>query len=244
MNEAETQQTENRPVERSVMVIFGATGDLTKRKLLPALYNLGRQNYLPEEFTIVGVGREKMSGEEFRRKIGDDLREYVTGGSEAEKIEWFQNRSYYLTGNYDDAETFEKLKKSLSEIDEKRDTGGNYCFYFATPPSLFAPVTEQIGQAGLAAEENGYWRRFIYEKPFGRDLESAKNLNAELLKIVNESQIYRIDHYLGKETVQNILVFRFAAFCEGEANRILVSRGQPDDLPLTGENIYEEHEQC
>lgn len=210
MNETEMPPTENQPSERCVMVIFGATGDLTKRKLLPALYNLARQHYLPEDFAIVGVGRKEMSDEDFRQKVGDDLREYVSGEKDEEKIKWFEERSYYLTGAYDDAATFEKLEKSLSEIDEKHKTRGNYFFYLATPPSLFAPVTKEIERSGLSREEKGLWRRFIYEKPFGRDLESAKNLNRELLEIIKEHQIYRIDHYLGKETVQNILVFRFA----------------------------------
>jgi len=127
MNETEMPPTENQPAERCVMVIFGATGDLTKRKLLPALYNLARQGYLPEDFAILGVGRKEMSDEEFRRKVGDDLREYVSGDIDAEKIEWFRERSYYLTGNYDDAATFEKLKIRLAEIDEKHLTGAKSC---------------------------------------------------------------------------------------------------------------------
>lgn len=210
MNEAENSSPENRPAAACVMVIFGATGDLTKRKLLPALYNLARQQFLPADFAIVGVGRKEMSDAEFRRKVAGDLQEYVSGEIEPEKIERLAERSYYVAGNYDDAATYEQLKKSLPEIDEKHQTGGNYFFYLATPPSLFAPVTKQIEQVGLATENDDSWRRFIYEKPFGRDLESAVKLNAELSEIVKENQIYRIDHYLGKETVQNILVFRFA----------------------------------
>ena len=209
MSEKESS-AENRPADSCVMVIFGASGDLTKRKLLPALYNLSKQGYLPKNFAIVGVARTEMSDKEFRAKVGDDLREYVADEVDAEKIEWFQERSYYLTGGYDEAATFVKLKKSLTDIDKKHKTGGNYFFYLATPPALFATVTAQIEQTGLAAEEKKSWRRFIYEKPFGRDLESAQILNKELLEIIDESQIYRIDHYLGKETVQNILVFRFA----------------------------------
>lgn len=192
------------------MVIFGATGDLSKRKLFPALYNLARQNFLPEDFAIIGVGRHPMTDEEFRRKVAGDLEEYVSGEIEPEKVEWFCRRSYFLTGNYDDAQTFENLKNKLAEIDRQHQTGGNFFFYLATPPQLFAPLTKEIADAGLSVEEGDAWRRIIYEKPFGRDLESAKKLNRELLEIVKEHQIYRIDHYLGKETVQNILVFRFA----------------------------------
>lgn len=210
MNETEDLELENRPADRCVMVIFGATGDLTKRKLLPALYNLSRQGFLPANFAIAGVGRKEMSDREFRRKVASDLNEYVAGEIDAEKVEWFAERSFYVAGNYDDQATFEKLKNKLAEIDEERHTGGKFFFYLATPPQLFAPVTEQLKRANLAAEEKDSWRRFIYEKPFGRDLESAKKLNRDLLELLKENQIYRIDHYLGKETVQNILVFRFA----------------------------------
>ncbi len=210
MNETDLPATEKRPANACVMVIFGATGDLTKRKLLPALYNLSHQNYLPEDFAIVGVGRKEMSDAEFRAKVTADLREYVAGDIEDDKIEWFAERSFYVAGNYDDQATFEKLKIRLAEIGEKHQTGGNIFFYLATPPQLFAPVTEELERVNLSLEEAGAWRRFIYEKPFGRDLESAKKLNRELLETVKEHQIYRIDHYLGKETVQNILVFRFA----------------------------------
>ena len=209
MSESEEPSTAKR-AEACVMVIFGASGDLTKRKLLPALYNLARQDYLPENFAIIGVGRTKMSDRRFRTKVGDDLREYVADEADAERIKWFKERSFYITGGYDEPETFAQIEKSLAEIDEKFKTGGNYFFYLATPPQLFAPVTKELKKAGLSKEENDSWRRFIYEKPFGRDLESAEKLNADLLKIIKERQIYRIDHYLGKETVQNILVFRFA----------------------------------
>ena len=192
------------------MVIFGATGDLNKRKLLPALYNLAKQGFLPEEFAIVGVGRQPMTDEEFQTKVGEDLREFAIGGAEEDKVQWFIKRSYYVTGKYDDEQTFSQLKEKLAQVDEAHNTPGNYFYYLATPPSLFAPVAEKIAAVGLADEESGNWRRFIFEKPFGTDYESARALNADLLKTLRENQIYRIDHYLGKETVQNILVFRFA----------------------------------
>ena len=189
------------------MIIFGATGDLTKRKLFPALYNLAKAKFLPDEFSIVGVGRQEMSDDEFRKKVHADLLEFV--GKDADKsLKWFNERVHYTGGDFNDKKTFTELKKLLKDLDKKFDIPENYFFYLATPPSLFAPVSEQVCEAGLGDETEG-WRRFIYEKPFGHDLESAKNLNTELLKILKESQIYRIDHYLGKETVQNILVFRF-----------------------------------
>ena len=190
------------------MVIFGATGDLTKRKLFPALYNLAQQGFLPDNFAILGVGRQAMPEEEFQKKIVADLREFVKD-ADKKLLDWFGERAAYFAGNFDDSKTFQKLKKKLSEIGERHQTPENYFFYLATPPQLFAVVAEKCCEADLCREENGNWRRFIFEKPFGNDLESAKNLNRELLKILKEPQIYRIDHYLGKETVQNILVFRF-----------------------------------
>ena len=204
------QTSENQLAESCVMVIFGATGDLNKRKLLPALYILAKQGFLPEEFAIVGVGRQPMSDEEFRQKVGDDLREFAIGGAESHLVDWFTNRSYYVSGKYDDEQTFAQLQEKLAQVDKTHGTPGNYFYYLATPPSLFAPVAEKIAAVGLAAEETDNWRRFIFEKPFGHDFESAHKLNVDLLKTLKEAQIYRIDHYLGKETVQNILVFRFA----------------------------------
>ena len=192
-----------------VMVIFGATGDLTKRKLFPALYNLAKQNFLPEEFAVVAMGRQELDTEDFRKKISDDLREFASGKIDETLLNWFIERTFYIGGDFADKSLFVKLKKQLAEINEKYKTKGNYFFYLATPPSLFAPIAEKVCEAGLSIEESDDWRRFIFEKPFGRDLESARALNAELAKILEESQIYRIDHYLGKETVQNILVFRF-----------------------------------
>ncbi|CAN5432711.1 glucose-6-phosphate dehydrogenase [soil metagenome] len=191
-----------------VMVIFGATGDLTKRKLFPALYNLAKAKFLPESFAVVGVGRQEFSMEEFRSKIKKDLTEFVGNSVDKKLIDWFVERTYYVGGDFGEEKTFKNLQKTLAEVAKNHDAPRNYFFYLATPPSLFAPISEKVCGIGLCSEENG-WRRFIFEKPFGRDLESAKKLNEELAKILKESQIYRIDHYLGKETVQNILVFRF-----------------------------------
>ncbi len=191
-----------------VMVIFGATGDLTKRKLFPALYNLAKDKFLPESFAVVGVGRQELTIEEFRAKIRSDLKEFIINSLDKKLIDWFVERTYYVGGDFGEDKTFKNLQKTLAEVAANHDAPRNYFFYLATPPSLFAPVAQEVCKMGLCSEENG-WRRFIFEKPFGRDLESAKKLNEELAKILDESQIYRIDHYLGKETVQNILVFRF-----------------------------------
>ncbi|MCA1625384.1 MAG: glucose-6-phosphate dehydrogenase (NADP(+)), partial [Acidobacteria bacterium] len=199
-----------RTAEPCVMIIFGATGDLTKRKLFPALYNLAKEKFLPENFAIVGVGRQEMSTEDFRHKIIGDLKEFVGSSANKKLLEWFEQRTFYTGGDFDDdKKLFKDLKDLLAEVCEQHKIPENFFYYLATPPQLFANVAGKIHKNGLAKEENGNWRRFIFEKPFGRDLESAKNLNHQLLKILKEKQIYRIDHYLGKETVQNILVFRF-----------------------------------
>ena len=202
-------QTQRR-ADSCVMVIFGATGDLTKRKLFPALYNLAKENFLPENFAIVGVGRQEMETEDFRSKIIRELQEFIVGPVDKALIKWFEERTYYTGGDFDDdKKLFKDLKKLLGEVVKTHKIAENYFYYLATPPSLFANVAGKICANGLGQETKGNWRRFIFEKPFGRDLESAKNLNHELLKILKENQIYRIDHYLGKETVQNILIFRF-----------------------------------
>ena len=199
-----------KTADACVMIIFGATGDLTKRKLLHALYNLAKGDFLPHKFAIVGVGRQEMSSEEFRAQILADLKEFVPKGPDKDLLKWFDDRVYYTGGDFDDdKKLFGDLKVLLGDVCVKHQIPENYFFYLATPPQLFANVTSKVVKNGLGKEENGSWRRFIYEKPFGRDLESAQKLNADLLKIVKERQIYRIDHYLGKETVQNILVFRF-----------------------------------
>ena len=192
------------------MIIFGATGDLTKRKLFPALYNLAKDKFLPENFAIIGVGRQEMETEEFRHKIIADLNEFAGETPDEKLTKWFEERTFYTGGDFDDdKKLFGDLKDLLAEVCKKQDIPENYFFYLATPPELFANVVQKIHKNGLAKEENGNWRRFIFEKPFGHDFESAKKLNSLLRSFLKESQIYRIDHYLGKETVQNILVFRF-----------------------------------
>ncbi|MBX3244827.1 MAG: glucose-6-phosphate dehydrogenase [Acidobacteria bacterium] len=196
--------------EPCVMVIFGATGDLTKRKLFPALFNLAKDGHLPENFAIVGVGRQEMLSEDFRDQMVRNLKEFAGENGDEEKAKWFCSRTYYTGGDFDDdKKLFKDLKAMADEVRTQHDIPDNFFFYMAIPPGLFANVTQKIVKNGLGKEENGNWRRFIFEKPFGHDLESAKKLNADLLKILKERQIYRIDHYLGKETVQNLLVFRF-----------------------------------
>ena len=200
----------DKTADPCVMVIFGATGDLTKRKLFPALYNLARDGHLPENFAIVGVGRQEMLSDEFRDQIMENLKEFAGPDPDEEKIAWFCDRTYYTGGDFDDdKKLFADIKDLLNEVCEANNIPPNFFYYMAIPPYMFANVAKKIVKNGLGREENGHWRRFIFEKPFGRDLASAQKLNTDLLRILDEKQIYRIDHYLGKETVQNILVFRF-----------------------------------
>lgn len=192
------------------MVIFGATGDLTKRKLLPAIYNLAHDGHLSEHFAIVGVGRQELERDEFRSEALAHLKEFAGDELDRKTLNWLGERLYYTGGDFgEDKQLFGDLKELLGEVCSKHKIPENYFYYMALPPDLFAEVTQKVSDYGLAKETNGKWRRFIFEKPFGHDLKSAKKLNADLQKILKERQIYRIDHYLGKETVQNILVFRF-----------------------------------
>jgi len=199
-----------RPGDPCVMVIFGAAGDLTRRKLMPALYNLGKQQLLSREFAVVGLSHGSMSTEDFRNWVADDIKHYAGNDADADFIEWFLRRVYYVTAEFDDKNVYPTLKSFLDKVDQDHSTHGNYLFYLATAPRFFGSIAEQLAAAGLVEENNQHWRRVIIEKPFGHDLESAKALNQQLLKVADEKQIYRIDHYLGKETVQNILAFRFA----------------------------------
>ena len=200
----------DRPGDPCALVIFGATGDLTKRKLLPSLYNLEQVNLLPDDFAIIGVGREACTDEAFRQRMAQALDEFATEKVAPERRDRMVARMHYMQGEFTDPGTFRALRELLAKVDTEHRTRGNYLMYLATPPGLFAPVVHQLGAAGLLAESQGCWRRVIVEKPFGQDMESALLLNQELRQDLAESQIYRIDHYLGKETVQNIMVFRFA----------------------------------
>ena len=197
-----------RPSDPCAIVIFGATGDLTRRKLLPSLYNLRCNGLLPREFAFVGVARRKVDDEAFREQMGRDLREFATRPVEDSVWSDFASRLHAVTGDLGDPGTYLRLRERLAELDREHRTGGNALFYLATPPDAFGPIVEQLGRAELVAEGGGRWRRLVVEKPFGRDVDSAQALDASLKEVLRESQIFRIDHYLGKETVQNILVFR------------------------------------
>ncbi len=199
-----------RVPEPGVVVIFGASGDLTSRKLVPALYELASQRKLPMEFAIVGISRTEMGHEEFRKKLRETLEEHVSGGVSDDVWESFSSGIFYLAGDSKKPETYGELKGFLKEIDSERGTRGNRAFYLSASPSLFPTIVGNLGEAGMNEGEDGGWSRLVVEKPFGRDLGSAQELNEEIRRHFDETQIYRIDHYLGKETVQNILALRFA----------------------------------
>ena len=207
---ARADEGQARPAPPCTMVIFGATGDLTKRKLMPALYNLIAGGLLPEEFAVVGVGRTPLSDTELCQRMEEALRRFATVEVDDEKVDWLTRRLRYVAGEADDGETFKRLAETLAKLDEEMGTGGNVLFYLAVPPSLFDEHVRQLAEAGLTREEEGRWRRVIIEKPFGHDLDSARALNRQIREVLQERQIFRIDHYLGKETVQNIMAFRFA----------------------------------
>jgi len=193
-----------------IMVIFGAMGDLTKRKLLPSLYNLAKQDLMSDNFAVVGVSRAPMTHEEFREKQRAVMDQFATDKFDPALGKWLVDRLYYSCVNFDDREAYKNLAALLDQVGKQCNTEGNVFFYLATAPEFFGVVSRNLKAAGLLDEENGRFRRVIVEKPFGTDLESAKALNRELRQEMEEKQIYRIDHYLGKETVQNIMVFRFS----------------------------------
>jgi glucose-6-phosphate 1-dehydrogenase len=201
------QQTKPDPCS---FVIFGVTGDLTHRLVLPSLYNLAATNLLPDKFCVVGVARRGTSNDDLRDSLMKGLRQFATRPVDDAVAKRLLECVTSIEADPKDPASFDAMRERLEKLEANRSTGGNRLFYLATPPGAFAPISRELGRTGLLKENGGAWRRLVIEKPFGTDLASAKALNAELLKIVDEHQIYRIDHYLGKETVQNILVLRFA----------------------------------
>jgi len=190
--------------QSTTIVIFGASGDLTQRKLVPALHSLGCEGLLPATFEVLGVARTALPDDVFRHRLYEGVVEYARlKPGICERWPGFEERYSYRAGSYDDPQTYRRLAERLAQ------RGGNALFYLATPSLLYPTIIEQLGQAGLNHSDQN-WRRIIIEKPFGSDLESARQLNAQVHAVFEEDQVYRIDHYLGKETVQNILTFRFA----------------------------------
>jgi len=198
----------NRTADPCVIIIFGASGDLTRRKLIPAVLNLQNGGFLPRNLAVVGVARTQMSNAEFRDEVKPDDKVLST---EPMRAAWgaLAERIFYFAADATKAEAFDGLADFLKKTDAQVGTPGNYLFYLSVSPTVFAPIVQNLGKSGLAREEGGRWRRVIIEKPFGHDLPSALELNRTIRSVVGEKQIFRIDHYLGKETVQNLMVFRF-----------------------------------
>jgi glucose-6-phosphate 1-dehydrogenase len=235
----------SRKGDPCIIVIFGASGDLTKRKLIPALYNLAKERLLPDNIAVVGYARRDIGTPSFRERMRNDTAEYAGAAIDPEIWKNLESRLYYQRGDLQTPSDFAELAKTLAELDAKHQTRGNILFYLATAPDLFAPVVKGLEALGLTRETDKSWRRVIVEKPFGHDLASAKELNRELRKSLDEKQIYRIDHYLGKETVQNLLVFRFSnGIFEPIWNRRYVDNVQitvAETLGVEGRGGYYDH---
>ena len=235
-------QSAERIPEPTAVVIFGASGDLTKRKLLPALFHLEQSNLLPEEFSIIGVARRPLQGE-FEKDMREGILQFGGVQEGEKKLDEFMRKVSYFAMNFDDPGGYDKLKTVLEGIDQKQGTKGNRLFYLATAPEYFAEIIEQLGKHGMAKPQQGKVH-VIIEKPFGHDLASARQLLDEVNQVFAEDQIFRIDHYLGKETVQNILVFRFAnGIFEPVWNRNYVDHVQitaAEDIGIEGRGPFYE----
>jgi glucose-6-phosphate 1-dehydrogenase len=235
-------QSAERIPEPTAVVIFGASGDLTKRKLLPALFHLEQSNLLPQEFSVIGVARRPLQGE-FEKDMREGILQFGGVQEGEKKLDEFMGKVSYFAMNFDDPGGYDKLKTVLEGIDQKQGTKGNRLFYLATAPEYFAEIIEQLGKHGMAKPQQGTVH-VIIEKPFGHDLASARQLNDEVNRVFAEDQIFRIDHYLGKETVQNILVFRFAnGIFEPVWNRNYVDHVQitaAEDIGIEGRGPFYE----
>ncbi|MBN1220461.1 MAG: glucose-6-phosphate dehydrogenase [Anaerolineae bacterium] len=208
----DVKDTLRKVPEPCAVVIFGASGDLTRRKLMSALFSLTCEGLAPAEFTVIGVARTKMDHDSFRERIQEGIEAYgrIKPDDLCQKWPDFAESLFYHQIDYDDPAGYEALVELLTGINQERKISCNNLFYLATPPSLYPIIIKQLGRAGLAKQTKDSWRRIIIEKPFGHNLASAMELNEQVHRVFDESQVYRIDHYLGKETVQNLLVFRFA----------------------------------
>ena len=237
----------DRPGDPCVMVIFGGRGDLARRKLLPALQNLGRYGYLNEQFSLIGFARTPMTDDEFREMMDQAVKEFGSCGLDPKRWEAMRRNLHYVSGDFDDPGAFSRLRERLEQVREETGIPGNTLFYCATPPDAFGLIAAELGVAGLVSKpgEGAGWTLIIIEKPFGRDLASARELNQQLLRVFDESQIYRIDHYQGKETVQNLLLFRFInGIFEPIWNRRYVDHVQitvSETVGMEGRGAYYDH---
>jgi glucose-6-phosphate 1-dehydrogenase len=233
--------------EPCTVVIFGATGDLSHRKILPALYNLRRAGLLPPETSILGFARRPVTDEQYRRDMQEAVRLFSRNPVEAALWDDFAGGIHYQQGDFANGASYHDLAERLEQIDAARGTRGNILFYLATPPSAYREIVANLGRARLAARSMG-WSRIVVEKPFGHDLDTARELNDALIEVFEESQVYRIDHYLGKDTVRNLMVFRFGnGIFEPLWNRRYVDHVQitvGEDLGVEGRGAFYEEAGC
>src|SRR5262245_34178838 len=210
MARTRTGDRRGQPGDPCVLVIFGASGDLAKRKLFPALLNLRRGGLLPDEVAVLGVATSDMTSEAFRDRLTADLRSFALEDVESELWRWLCERTHYLSGDFRSEDTYRRMAEGLRTIGERHKALGNVLFYLATPPDFFGDIVDRLVTARVADESGGSWRRVVVVSPFGPGFVCERELNARLRRVVAETQIYRIDHYLGKETAQTLMVFRFA----------------------------------
>jgi glucose-6-phosphate 1-dehydrogenase len=194
----------------SGLVIFGVTGDLSRKKLMPAIYDLANRGLLPPGFSLIGFARRDWANEDFSQVVHDAVKQYARTPFREEVWQQLAEGFRFVPGEFSDDEAFRKLKGTIEELDKSRGTGGNFAFYLSVPPKFFPSVVKQLKSHGLSDGPEGSWRRAVIEKPFGHDLASAQELNQVVHQVFPTQEVFRIDHYLGKETVQNILALRFA----------------------------------
>ncbi|WP_426515205.1 glucose-6-phosphate dehydrogenase [Diaminobutyricibacter sp. McL0618] len=200
----------NRIAGPSSLIIFGVTGDLSRKKLMPAVYDLANRGLLPPGFSLVGFARRDWEDQDFEKVVYDAVKQYSRTPFQDDVWQQLAQGVRFVSGEFDDEASFERLKEVVDKLDVERGTMGNHAFYLSIPPKAFPLVTEQLSRSGLAKQEPGHWRRVVIEKPFGSDLKSARELNNVVESVFPPDSVFRIDHYLGKETVQNILALRFA----------------------------------
>ncbi|HEU5032067.1 MAG TPA: glucose-6-phosphate dehydrogenase [Spirillospora sp.] len=225
-----------------VLVLFGVTGDLSRKKLLPAIYDLANRGLLPPGFSLVGFARRDWENEDFRQIAYESVKAHARTPFREDVWTHLSEGMHFVPGEFSDPGAFDALSMAVKELDESRGTGGNYAFYLSIPPKFFPQVVEQLQRSGLADRKEGAWRRVVIEKPFGRDLKTALELNDTVHRVFPEESIFRIDHYLGKETVQNILALRFAnAMFEPIWNRSYIDHVQitmAEDIGIGGRAGY------